>query len=788
MAFGIWRGPSTRSRDEGGSSFRTPHHYGQDRFDVYPRLGNQLEPFASRASPWTGPAEDAWSQWRPGAVAEQLSDPHRGRGAHSRPTEALSTLAVLGLNSKGVVMSELERAFQELPGLEHVRCVRHADAAFFKFVTPALAAQALDTAVARRCGAEWARRNSFADPDHARPSGSSVRELASMPTPDWVEHRRNILTITKISEKGISFDDLMCGFQGLPGFVEVRVMSDADLALVRFSSRGTADEACSSAAAQRFGVEITEGASNTCHSAPEQPSESDHRDIAMPLAHGALEGPSPPASRSMLQWSVSSPVEGRPVNPPQREVASEGVPRGASSSGSEQFSESLVVCRGGLSIFMSGRGLDDGGAEAWCRWALDHIPSLDGLAKGPHGLLVANIVDFSDNVLGDAGLHAVLSTLNRLGVGIQVLKLFRNSLGRASAEALASWVTVSAMPLQELHLSHNFVPQSGFEAIFGAIAKRPDYPAERPGGMGTAPLWFRLEYNAVDDFRALLISAERLLRRGGGEKSVGSGIPLGGKEDMPMICVIEDKVRRGCRNDSCRWSHCLPSHSSNIWPSSSRRPCPLVHVTYPAKQHLDVPVPLAASKWDMSSDVQSQAKRWHLIEQAPTTPRGPQEIQGGFALEEPVTPPPPSPKWAPALKPICLQMLHPGADMPSKSAEAPMDLHLPADAVVEVKDGRGLPQQSPVAAASESTSSPPPTPTPRSDADVSAAWSAWNAASVCAAACGTSAMAKIDPLPGGEPSPQSPVPRKMPMTPSAVPALGTHRATAVVHELDSQLN
>ena len=74
---------------------------------------------------------------------------------------------------------------------------------------------------------------------------------------------------------------------------------------------------------------------------------------------------------------------------------------------------------------------------------------------------MASQVDFSNNLLGDRGVHQVLKVLYHLKIGVRVLKLFKNCLGRASASALMDWLVVTPIAVFELHLSHNFIPREG---------------------------------------------------------------------------------------------------------------------------------------------------------------------------------------------------------------------------------------------------------------------------------------------------------------------------------------
>merc|ERR1719473_984177 len=125
---------------------------------------------------------------------------------------------------------------------------------------------------------------------------------------------------------------------------------------------------------------------------------------------------------------------------------------------------------------------------------------------------MAREVNFSNNSLGDKGVHAVLRVLFTLRIGVRVMKLFKNCLGRAAASALMDWLVVTPVAVFELHLSHNYIPREGAVDILKAVAYNTAYPSERPG-KGRVPLWLRLEQNVVENPDSLIEAAERQMKK-----------------------------------------------------------------------------------------------------------------------------------------------------------------------------------------------------------------------------------------------------------------------------------
>jgi len=95
-------------------------------------------------------------------------------------------------------------------------------------------------------------------------------------------------------------------------------------------------------------------------------------------------------------------------------------------------------------------------------------------------------VDFSQNEITAKGLQPILDLCARCR-GLQVLKLFKNSLDDAAAEALACLFNC-CQRLREVHLSHNRMTTSGVVVLVSAAQRwRPE---------NIEPLWLRVESNS----------------------------------------------------------------------------------------------------------------------------------------------------------------------------------------------------------------------------------------------------------------------------------------------------
>jgi len=97
-------------------------------------------------------------------------------------------------------------------------------------------------------------------------------------------------------------------------------------------------------------------------------------------------------------------------------------------------------------------------------------------------------LNFGDNCISDAGVRALVSALREVGAQLRVLKLHRNRVGAAGAQAVADLIEHAPTPPAEVHLSHNRLGPSDARRLIVAAACRSEYPLG-----GSAPLWLRME-------------------------------------------------------------------------------------------------------------------------------------------------------------------------------------------------------------------------------------------------------------------------------------------------------
>eukprot|EP00928_Gymnodinium_smaydae_P021960 TRINITY_DN18600_c0_g2_i2.p1 TRINITY_DN18600_c0_g2~~TRINITY_DN18600_c0_g2_i2.p1 ORF type:complete len:596 (+),score=108.87 TRINITY_DN18600_c0_g2_i2:150-1937(+) len=272
----------------------------------------------------------------------------------------------------------------------------------------------------------------------------------------------------------------------------------------------------------------------------------------------------------------------------------------------DEFAGSLDVRDGCLEIHMQGRSLDDRGADRWCAWARDNVPQYlrtHGIQQpsGADGFVTAREVNFSSNSIGDAGALALLRCLFNLRVGIKVLKLYRNNLGRAAAHALMDWLVVTPVPVIELHLSHNYIPREGAVDILKAVAHNPAYPPEARNGRGRVPLWLRLEHNIVANPDDLIATAEVKMERIFSSRARGGGTSSG-----KMLCYQKEPGQG-------RIDYSTADH------------CPLAQVTYLANQRLasQVRVPSEAQAWQARTSEREESARWRMMPATASRPAVP---------------------------------------------------------------------------------------------------------------------------------------------------------------------
>ncbi|CAE7250835.1 unnamed protein product [Symbiodinium natans] len=266
--------------------------------------------------------------------------------------------------------------------------------------------------------------------------------------------------------------------------------------------------------------------------------------------------------------------------------------------------------------------MDDAGALRWCQWASQAVPAFvheKQLRKPAEDTLIAAcVVDFSGNKIGDKGCHSLLSLLFELRIGADKLKLHRNHLGRAAGQTLMHFLGQTEHPLNELHLSHNFITREGAVDILKGVAWNPRYPATLRDSLGRlkyVPLWLRLETNMISDPDGLLVQAEQKMHEA--RRSVGEGHQMANTSEK-AICEIWSPDSGLCSATRCDYAH--GAH------------CAMVHLTYPRRQRLpaETKVPPEAKAW---RDRPGEAASWALP---------------GSKAAPPVRPKPPPKSSAPA--------------------------------------------------------------------------------------------------------------------------------------------
>lgn len=268
-----------------------------------------------------------------------------------------------------------------------------------------------------------------------------------------------------------------------------------------------------------------------------------------------------------------------------------------------------------LEVHMQGRDLDDAGIMNWCeRMHLVVIPQLieeKVLVRSKDGTLLAREMNFAENRIGDYGLRSLLQLLWNFRIGVLVLKLFNNRLGRASASSLADWIICSPVALWELHLSHNYLDQDSALCLLEAVACSDVYPPARRPGSGSAaevtdadptaghraPLWLRLDQNFIEDSELFPEKARAELADLRSEVVPTSGRRLRGYE----VCwTNHDKGH--CRPGSCARGCC--------WDR-----CPLVHAAFFTRQKEIQPfnpMPIESYRWNFTADPDEETRRWRV--------------------------------------------------------------------------------------------------------------------------------------------------------------------------------
>eukprot|EP00929_Paragymnodinium_shiwhaense_P052044 TRINITY_DN26101_c0_g1_i1.p1 TRINITY_DN26101_c0_g1~~TRINITY_DN26101_c0_g1_i1.p1 ORF type:complete len:653 (-),score=157.92 TRINITY_DN26101_c0_g1_i1:89-2047(-) len=254
----------------------------------------------------------------------------------------------------------------------------------------------------------------------------------------------------------------------------------------------------------------------------------------------------------------------------------------------EEWAKGLVKVhehlRGGVTVDLGGRGLDDEKLCRWCEWASAGLPSV--FSRRPRDISL----DVSKNQVGDEGVAALAELLKGIGVPVCKLLLHENRIGKGGCEALAGLML--DLPVAELHLSHNRVDLEGAIALLKATAEATDpsgsplyplrsaIPSESP-----KPLWLRLERNIITAGGHGSLSD--VLRKANNEliehrRNLGFLMRTAAPHQTPMLC--EAPKGYGCNSLRCSCLHGRHVGSSGGVVADG----PLAHVPWILSQYASV--------------------------------------------------------------------------------------------------------------------------------------------------------------------------------------------------------
>jgi len=188
-------------------------------------------------------------------------------------------------------------------------------------------------------------------------------------------------------------------------------------------------------------------------------------------------------------------------------------------------------------------------------------------------VLTLRELNLGQNRISIKGVWALSKALLQAGLALRKLWLEKNHLGPGAGEPVATLLEYAPEPLEELHLSHNFLNKLDVQRLLIAVARRKEYPLK--GLTSRRPLWLRVEKQQDaknwEDFgrsegwnwtltQTMLQEANRQLvairqQKGFLPKSV---------TEVRLICVVPWK------SGGCKASHC----------NHAREYGPIVHLPY----------------------------------------------------------------------------------------------------------------------------------------------------------------------------------------------------------------
>eukprot|EP00392_Amoebophrya_sp_AT5.2_P000436 g437.t1 len=117
--------------------------------------------------------------------------------------------------------------------------------------------------------------------------------------------------------------------------------------------------------------------------------------------------------------------------------------------------------------------------------------------------------DFHNNKIGDGGVEILMRFFIEFKVEFQVFKLYRNDFGDGGAFWVAEYIKqMKHHFMRELHLSDNYITETGMKDIVTAACCNVNYPKKEADLSGSTdfitPLWLRMDNNVIKNFETVL--------------------------------------------------------------------------------------------------------------------------------------------------------------------------------------------------------------------------------------------------------------------------------------------
>lgn len=104
----------------------------------------------------------------------------------------------------------------------------------------------------------------------------------------------------------------------------------------------------------------------------------------------------------------------------------------------------------------------------------DHAPPPLFTDHDYRSVVVVDCFDFTGNAIGDRGIRAFVEFLVYGNILCRSIKLHGNQIGLAGVQALCHYI--AKVPVSDLHLSHNYIPETGYSLMLQAVAVNPNLP------------------------------------------------------------------------------------------------------------------------------------------------------------------------------------------------------------------------------------------------------------------------------------------------------------------------